>query len=303
MQVPIIDCDTATRAREKIAADIDVALRNVGFMALRNTGVDITMVDRLFATARDFFHRNTQNKRASAYGSAAENFGFQGVGEEKLDPQKPGDLKETFTMRNLMHAAVAEERWPDAAFRDVAVSFYQQAMTAAMNLQRLLALALNVPEDFFVERHGGENVSLRMLHYPPVEPSSVSAQQMGAGAHTDYGMLTLLWQDEIGGLQVRDEHGSWHDVPPRRDAVVINAGDMLERWSNGRYRSTWHRVLPQHAGRERFSVALFVDPDSDTIIEALPGCTDAQNPPRFPRTTAGEHLQTRIEATHLNQAP
>lgn len=299
MHIPLIDCDTNARDEGAIAEDIDLALRDVGFMALINSGVDASMVETMFATARDFFHRDAQSKRASAYGSAEENFGFQGVGEEKLDPDKPADLKETFTMRNLLHASVAEERWPDSAFRNVSERFYEQAMGAAMKLQRLLARSLSVPDDFFEERHGGENVTLRMLHYPTFDAAQVHREQMGAGAHTDYGMLTLLWQDDVGGLQVRDEEGTWHDVPPHPGAVVINSGDMLERWSNGRYRSTWHRVLPRDPGRERFSIALFVDPDSDTVIEALPSCTNANNPPRFPRTTAGEHLQAKIEATHL----
>lgn len=299
MQVPFIDCDTQQRDEALIAAEIDDALSDVGFMALGNVGVAQGMVEQMFATAREFFHRDEAIKRRSAYGSAAENFGYQAVGEETLDPEKPADLKETFTMRNLLQAPVAARRWPDENFRAVAVRFYEQAMAAAMQLQRVLAKNLAVEDAYFPSKHSGENVTLRLLHYPPVDPGAVGEQQMGAGAHTDYGMLTLLWQDNVGGLQVRDERGLWHDVPPREGTVVINSGDMLERWSNGRYRSTWHRVLPRHPGQERLSIALFVDPDSDTVIEALPGCVSATNPPRFPVTTAGEHLQSRIEATHL----
>ena len=202
-------------------------------------------------------------------------------------------------MRNLRHAPVAAARWPDSSFRDRCEHFFDEALGAALRLQRLLALALAVPEDYFAACHSGENVTLRLLHYPPVATEQVVAEQMGAGAHTDYGMLTLLWQDAVGGLQVRDERGEWHDVPPHADAIVINSGDMLEAWSNGRYRSTWHRVLPRNPLQERFSMALFVDPDSATVIEPLPSCTDADNPPRFHRTTAGRHLQSRIEATHI----
>jgi isopenicillin N synthase-like dioxygenase len=299
VHVPLIDCDPEGRSEAAIAHDIDRALREVGFMVLDNSGVPDYAVAKMFATAREFFARSEESKQRSAYGSAAENFGFQGVGQERLDPTAPADLKESFTMRNLLRVPVAAARWPDAAFRRVAEEFYGQSMAAALRLQRLLARGLDVPEDFFPACHGGENVTLRLLHYPAVARAAVGEQQMGAGAHTDYGMLTLLWQDAVGGLQVRDSEGQWHAVSPRPGAVVINAGDMLERWSNGRYRSTWHRVLPRHAGQERFSIALFVDPDSATVIEALPSCVSDDNPPRFAPTTAGAHLQAKIEATHL----
>ena len=202
-------------------------------------------------------------------------------------------------MRNPLGGAVADERWPDADFRIAVERFYAEAMVAAQRLQSLLALALNVPRDFFVSCHNGENVTLRLLHYPPVSTSAISEAQMGAGAHTDYGMLTLLMQDDVGGLEVRDDAGQWHPVPPRPGAIVINSGDLLERWSNGRYRSTCHRVKPVVGDRERYSIALFVDPDSETGVVALPSCVSDENPPRFPPTTAGQHLQEKIEATHL----
>ena len=201
-------------------------------------------------------------------------------------------------MRNLLATEIAEERWPDAEFRRVVTGFYRHVIKAAQRLQRLLAIALDLPADFFLRCHTGENTTLRLLHYPNVSSSAVASGQMGAGAHTDYGMLTLLFQDDIGGLQVRSDAGEWVDVPPQAGSVIINSGDLLERWSNGRYRSTPHRVLPRGQGSDRYSVALFVDPDSATRVEALPGCVSDELPPRFPPTTAGLHLQERIQATH-----
>jgi isopenicillin N synthase-like dioxygenase len=303
VQIPVIDCDPRSRDEGAIASDMDRALKEVGFMALANSGVEDAAVASMFVTAGEFFSQSELDKQRSAYGSAEENFGYQRVGQEKLDPSKPPDLKETFTMRNLLRSPIAQERWPHASFRAAAEGFYDQAMSAALRLQRLLALSLKVPQNYFPSRHSGENVTLRLLHYPPVERAGVVSSQMGAGAHTDYGMLTLLWQDDVGGLQVCDEDGHWHDVPPQPGTVIINSGDLLERWSNGRYRSTWHRVLPRYSAQghshDRYSIALFVDPDSDTVIDALPNCTGASNPPRYPRTTAGAHVQAKIEASHL----
>lgn len=299
MDVPLIDCDQETRSDADIARDIDAALKDVGFMALTNLGLSSEDREAIFSASRRFFASPREQKMRCAYRAASENFGYQGLLEESLDPTRPADLKETFTMRNPVKGQIDNDRWPDQEFRAAAEQFYRQAMRAAERLQRLLALALQMPTDYFVERHGGENITLRLLHYPPVATESVDVEQMGAGAHTDYGMLTLLLQDDVGGLQVQSADGAWHPAPPRDDAIVINCGDMLERWSNGRYRSTPHRVLPVAGSRERYSVALFLDPDSATPIEALPSCTSADDPPRFAPTTAGQHLQERIEATHL----
>ena len=299
MDIPLIDCDPGTHSEAEIAAQVDRALASAGFMALARLGLAPETVDAAFAAARRFFALPDDEKQRCAYGAAAENFGYQGIGQESLDPSAPVDLKEAFTMRNLLAAPIPAPRWPDARFRHDMTVFYQDAMACAVRLQRILALALDVPRDYFVERHGGENVTLRLLHYPPVDHDRVAAAQMGAGAHTDYGMLTLLLQDDVGGLQVQSAEGLWLDVPPRPGAIVINAGDLLERWSNGRYRSTRHRVLPQPRGRERYSIALFVDPDSDVVVDALPSCTSAGQPPRWPPITAGAHLQEKIEATHL----
>lgn len=298
MEIPLIDCDSRLRADADIARDIDAALRDVGFMAVRNLGVEPQSIRDVFAAAEHFFRLSAATKKNFAYAAAMENFGYQSLGEESLDPTRPGDLKETFTMRNLLADQVPAERWPSVVFRKTVSEFFTEALAAAQRLQRLLALALDVPTDFFVDAHNGENITLRLLHYPAVRSTMIDPEQMGAGAHTDYGMLTLLFQDAVGGLQVQSEDGAWHDVPPRPDAIVINSGDLLERWSNGRYRSTWHRVLPREQSAERFSIALFVDPDSETVVDVLPSCLEQGQRPAYPPITAGEHVQAKIEATH-----
>lgn len=300
MKIPLIDCDQQRVSRERLAREIDDALRSTGFMALENLGIRLETIDRMFAVARGFFDAPDAIKLRCAYVAAEENFGYQGLLVESLDPGNPGDLKEAFTMRNPLRPEIAHERWPDAEFREAVATFYEEAMGAARYLQELLALALDVPESFFVDCHNGENVTLRFLHYPSIATDTVEDAQMGAGAHTDYGMLTLLLQDDVGGLEVRDDQGQWHSVPPRSGTIVINSGDLLERWSNGRYRSTCHRVKPVTGKRDRYSIALFVDPDSATQVAALESCVDARNPPRFAPTTAGKHLQEKIEATHLD---
>ena len=283
------------------AGAVTDALANVGFMTVTNCGVDLDLLADAYRASLDFFTGPETVKRRCAYLSAEENFGYQGLQEENLDPGAPADLKETFTMRNVLNRPLPAERWPSPAFSDLMHALFANVLDAGFKLQRVLAAALDLDDSFFVRVHSGENVTLRLLYYPAGGVDAVASGQMGAGAHTDYGLLTLLFQDNTGGLQVRDADDKWVDVTPVAGSVVINSGDLLERWSNGRYRSTLHRVQPKIGASERLSIAMFIDPDSDTRVEALPSCVDADHPPRFPPVLAGEHLQEKLDASHKDR--
>jgi isopenicillin N synthase-like dioxygenase len=111
-------------------------------------------------------------------------------------------------------------------------------------------------------------------------------------------MITLLFQKDIGGLEVQDAEGAWHPVAPENDAIVINTGDLMEHWTNGRYRSTPHRVQPKLRDIDRYSIAVFVDPDTETPVKVLDSCLKPGEKPRYPAITAGEHIQERIRASH-----
>jgi len=301
VEIPLIDFGSYdagdSQAMAALAVEVDRACRHSGFMKIRNLGIADELIDQMFALSEQFFSADVATKVKSAYRSAAENFGYQGVGLEHLDPTRPADIKETFTMRDLRRHDPADERWPDSHFRQIATDFYQACLQGAYRIQRVFAQALSQPEDFFVQYHQGENVSLRLLYYP-AEGAAALPGQLGAGAHTDYGLITLLFQRGVSGLQVQDVDGSWHDVAPEADAIVINTGDLMERWTNGAYRSTPHRVQPRLGLQDRYSIALFVDPDTDTPVSVLDSCVPAGESPRYPDVTAGEHIQERINASH-----
>jgi isopenicillin N synthase-like dioxygenase len=178
------------------------------------------------------------------------------------------------------------------------LTFYEAAMSAAYRIMRVLAAGLELPRDFFTERHRGENVTLRLLHYPAGLAVRSSAQ-LGAGAHTDYGSITLLFQDDVGGLELRGADGQWRSAPVVPGAMVINTGDLMERWTNDTFRSTVHRVRPITGARDRYSIALFVDPDADVQIECIKSCQSRQRRARYPGITAGEHIRQKIAATHV----
>jgi len=294
-------------SRSEMPARLDRALREDGFVQLHCDDFDWQLTSRVFDQANWFFGQTPEFKQAFAYGSAAENFGYQGLGDEALDPTTGvPDLKETFTMRNVAHREVDGHRWPSADFRQTMVQFYGTCFDLASSLMRCIAVIGSLPEDYFVSAHTGENVTLRLLYYPGSDRGASSfesghgrsaAPEILAGAHTDYGMMTLLFQDNIGGLQVQSMDGSWLDVVPQSQSVIMNTGDLMAHWSNDRFPSTSHRVR-RNADVARLSIAFFCDPDSKTEVEVLPGLQEEGREVRYVKTTAGEHIQRKLIATH-----
>lgn len=139
-------------------------------------------------------------------------------------------------------------------------------------------------------------MTLRLLHYPPARPEE--PDEMGAGAHTDFGGLTILLQDDNGGLQVRDPHGKgWIEAPPIPGAYVVNLGDMIARWTNDRYVSTLHRVI-NRSGNERYSIPFFYTGNPDTMVECLPTCLAEGETPKYPPVTTLEHLRAMYARTY-----
>ena len=192
-------------------------------------------------------------------------------------------------------------QWPDEAlvpgFRATTNAYAQAMASLGRQVLSLLAESLSLPASYFDAFLTNPMPVLRLLHYPPSD-RPLQQGQVGSGAHTDWGSVTLLAQDEVGGLQVK-LGDFWVDAPPVPDSFVVNLGDMMQRWSNDRWRSNLHRVLPQAPGQHRYSVAYFYDMDYHAVVSALPGCFDAANPPKYPPITAGQHIVEMYEKTSL----
>jgi isopenicillin N synthase-like dioxygenase len=304
MMLPMIDISGFAHrptSQSATARAVDDALTHSGFMYVTGHGIEPALIEQAFGAMRWFFGHSRKLKATYGYTDIDANFGYQGIEVERLDPGSMPDMKETFTMRNALEHADQVQRWPEGDFRDIALALYTVGLRAAYNILRVLATSLALPPDFFAARHSGENVTLRFLHYPAgLKPRS--AEQLGAGAHTDYGSITLLFQDEIGGLELLGADGRWQPAPPVPGAAIINTGDLMERWTNGRFRSTKHRVRPIAGNRDRYSIALFVDPDSAVDVECFDSCVSTERPLRYPRITAGEHIRQKIAATHGKKA-
>lgn len=284
-------------SRAATVREIRRAAEGVGFFCVTHTGIRASAVEGAFAAARRFFELPCGYKETWRYRGTALNHGWVATGQEALDPSRPADLKESFTMRNVACTVARAELWPNAPFRDAAYALYREAQPLSQRLLGALAEGLGLPANWFVSAHSGENQTLRLLHYPYCE-TPVAEGQLGAGAHTDYGSITLLWQDEAGGLEVMARDGRWMAVEPHPEAVVVNIGDLMQRWTNDVLRSTLHRVQPRTDASDRYSIAFFCDPDDNAEISVAPTCIAPGDIAHYPPVLAGDSISARLKATY-----
>ena len=305
MDIPEIDFDTdkafASAGASILPAQVDEAMSQIGFMTAANLGVPQAMLDAVFAASQAFFRSDISHKKEFAYVSATDNFGYQALCEENLAPGCPADLKESFDMRNLLQIERSDDRWPSAEFRELMVAFFRACMDASNRVQRALSRSLGLEPGYLSEKHTGENITLRLLRYPATGVDHVAERQLGAGKHTDYGLITLVFQDNVGGLEVLNSEEQWQSVDFVDGSVIINSGDLLERWTNGRYPSTPHRVASKIGTRDRYSIVFFVDPDSAAVVSPLDCCISKDSPPLYAPVSAGDFVQQKLEASHLGR--
>lgn len=308
MSIPLIDLEGLERGggERALAAALGAACREVGFFYLTGHGIADSLRARVFAAARAFFALPPAAKDAVSIARSPHNRGYVGLAVEALDPARGGDRKEAFNIGLELAGDDPElvagvpfrgpNLWPElAGFRDTLLAWFDACWALGRRLHRAFALDLGLPPAFFESKLDRPMATLRLLHYPPADPSAPG--RPGAGEHTDYGNLTLLATDEVGGLEVRRRDGRWIRAPFVPGAFVCNIGDCLERWTNGVYRSTPHRVeSPQD--RDRYSLAFFLDPNPDAVVACLPTCTGPERPPRWPPIRAADHLRARLEATY-----
>ncbi|WP_413793901.1 2-oxoglutarate and iron-dependent oxygenase domain-containing protein [Pseudomonas sp. N4] len=309
--LPIIDISPLygdePDAWQAVAGQIDRACRQWGFFYIKGYPISPARIAEVLDNAQRFFALPVEEKLKIDITQTRHHRGYGAVATEQLDPNKPSDLKETFDMGLHLPAdhpdVMAEKplrgpnRHPDlSGWATLMEQHYRDMQALAQTLLRAMTLALGIERDFFDTRFNDPVSVLRLIHYPPRQTAS-SVEQQGAGAHTDYGCITLLYQDAAGGLQVRNVNGEWIDAPPIDGTFVVNLGDMMARWSNDRYLSTPHRVISPR-GMDRYSMPFFAEPHPDTLIQCLPGCQDDAHPPRYPTTTCAEFLLSRFADTY-----
>jgi isopenicillin N synthase-like dioxygenase len=313
-EIPLIDFAAfltgGLAERREVAGQIGRACRHIGFFYLTGHGIAEALVARTFAEAERFFALPMDRKLQIDIEKSPCHRGYFKVGGENLDPAKQkagGDLKEGIKIgRDLgpEHPLVAAgtplhgpNLWPQdlPGWQGAMQSYFDALVGLGKQVMHAFALSLDLEECYFDRDLTDPMATLGPLHYPP-QRGSISEKQIGAGAHTDFGCLTILAQDMNGGLQVKNAAGDWIDATPVPGAFVINIGDMMARWTNNLFASTHHRVI-NISGAERYSIPFFFDPNFHARVAALETCIDAQHPPVFPPTTSGQHLLDMINAT------
>jgi isopenicillin N synthase-like dioxygenase len=305
--------------RARVAAEVDSACRTVGFIQILGHGVPATSADGL-ASAIDRFFALPLDTKKSYVAPPGINRGYTAPKSEQLSlslgvesASRMNDFFEAFNIgagqadypdaSGLPADDYAGNIWPDDVpeFERLASSWFVEAAGVARVLTRIFADALNLPPGWFDEVTDHSLDVLRMNNYalPPGE-IVLDGDLIGMGEHTDYGIVTVLWADQVRGLQVLADDGSWNDVSPLPGALLINLGDLTTRLTNEQWKSTLHRVKPPIVDgtiKRRRSAAFFHDGNVDAVIGPLPQFVDDAHPPIYAPVTVGEHIQAKLSGS------
>ena len=307
--IPVIDVSPlltgAPGGREKVAAEIGAACREVGFFYIAGHGFGPERLAEMFAISKALFDLPEEEKKRVSIAQSMHNRGFVMLGAEALDPTKGADLKEAFNIGADLAADDPDvlagkpfrgvNLWPDLpGLKETLLRYYADMRHLCERLHEAFAIDLGLDPDFFLPKVDNPIATLRLLHYPA---QAADGAEIGAGTHTDYGNTTILLQDDVGGLEVRTRQGTWLPAPVIPDTFICNIGDSLMRWTNRTYVSTPHRVV-NRSGRQRRSIAFFFDGNPDAVITCAPTCTGPERPVRYPPITVADYLAERLNATY-----
>lgn len=290
--LPVIDISALTTGdvfeRRAVGDAVVAACREHGFFYATGHGLRDDRRDAVFDDVTRFFALPSEIKNAVSVDKSEHFRGYE--------PPTDADSKEGFVMGREMPADDprvvdgtpyhAPNAWPDgldADWRQRMQALFGEMLDLARLLNRGLALGLKLDEGYFDTLSDDPMAALRLLHYPP------HCERPGIHEHTDWGALSVLFQNDVPGLQVRGRDGAWIDVPPMDGACVVNVGDLVARWTNDMLKSTPHRVV-NRTGRDRYSVCFFLDMNYDAMIECLPGCADEHNPAKYAPVRVADYL-------------
>jgi isopenicillin N synthase-like dioxygenase len=308
----------ATAEKQRLGAVVDEICRSTGFLAIANHGIPEPTIADIWASTTLFFDQPPESKERARAPYPGYPYGYLGPGTEALAKSRnvdtPPDLKESFnggplavpsgmTDPEALGFCYAATLWPDApgGFAEAWKTYYRAMEELAARIMRVFAVALQLDEDFFETYIDAPISALRALNYPE-QTVAPQAGQLRAGAHTDYGSLTILLpQPGSRGLEIIAPDGGWMAVPPVPGAFVINIGDLMALWTNDRWVSTMHRVVnppPEEGGlQRRQSLAFFHQPNWFAEIACLPSCLPAGEAPKYSPVLSGPYLMGKFKST------
>ncbi|KAJ7498662.1 hypothetical protein FB451DRAFT_1016350 [Mycena latifolia] len=323
-RIPLIDFsrfrnEAGAPEKEKVANEIVSAFKESGFVYLSGHGIPAPTIENAFSKSAEFFRMPMDVKDKLAWEDPRSNRGYVQIGRERVTQatdaaeiaalrEKAPDCKETMEIGRDWDS-VWKNQWPQEAdapeFKQTMLGFFQQCHELHVHVMRSIAIGLGLEESFFDEKIQEQCHNLRLLSYPPIKRALLENEgQARAGAHSDYGTLTLLFQDSVGGLEAQNPHtGVFIPATPIPGTIVVNVGDLLARWSNNVLRSTLHRVVapaakPINAEEAitpaRQSIAFFCNPNFTAEIACLPNCGEA----KYPAINTEAYIVGRLAATY-----
>lgn len=299
-EIPVIDIRPLRDGSDPngVARALLDASQNLGFIYISGHGIPASLIETARAQAYQFFRSPAEMKQRCTISD--KHRGWLARGGAKMQDDAEADLKESYLwgyqdasgLTPSDHELRGPNRWPDfvPGLEAAALAYFDAADRVARHLMTGFALGLQLPPEFFL-RQCEAPLSRASFVYYPSQPAGEN-QRFGVGPHTDFGVLTVLCQDDVGGLQVENLDGEWIEAPPIDGTLVVNVGDLLERWTDGAFRSTPHRVV-NSSGRERLSLVLAFDPDPQTMIDARE-VFGADHEPRQAPISCGDYLVWRF---------
>jgi Isopenicillin N synthase and related dioxygenases len=312
--IPVVDLEDFTNGdparKSMFVQQLGKAYEDVGFVAVKNHGIPKTLIDDLYQQVQEFFSLPLEQKRKYEIPELAGQRGYTSFGKEHAKGSEAPDLKEFFQYgQTVPYDHPLKNEYPDnvqvrevAGFNETIFKAYRAFEKSGKSLLQAIALYLGLDEHYFDEFVEEGNSIVRSIHYPPIvtEPkSAIRAEQ-----HEDINLITLLVGASAGGLEILTKQNEWVGVTSLPDQIVVNVGDMLQRLTNNRLKSTTHRVVnpPRELWHtSRFSIPFFLHPKSEMSLACLDDCIDEHHPKQYQDITAGEYLDERLKEIGLKK--